>query len=519
MKRILTACYFTACVLSASLVHAQQVRIVAMTGDTMPRGDGVFTGFGRFVLGDSGDVAFEAAGRLTGSTLPASMRGIYAGDGVTPLQVIAQLGDLAPNNRVITDSAYPAINAFGQVSYSAITNREITYVVEDRGVVVSWATSGDLRSDGPGELSVISQERAHLANSGALTFPGRLVRVSIPDSSSRLGIFQTQGNVTTTVARDGEPTPSGELQWLYGAFGQISDFSVNSLGQVAVISPVRDIASGSVRNGVFVVDGTSILEYPGVGSPAPNGNGIIASIYDPVLNDQQSVAFHGILTGTVNGIADREGIFRVNGTDLVELVRTGDPAPYGPGNLRTLDAMQLNARGQVLAVATFSAGMSFTNTGFVLADETGIHNVARAGTLHPNGSMYYTSVRYSALNDLGQVAFEAAIGTNPISGSAAGIFLYDEGDTRTIALTGTPLLGSTITRLSLFSDYPLDQDYLSSSRKPFNNLGQIAYHFTLADGRSGIAVWSIPEVPAGYLAIVAVLAIFAMHRRGHLSHP
>jgi hypothetical protein len=163
--------------------------------------------------------------------------------------------------------------------------------------------------------------------------------------------------------------------------------------------------------------------------------------------------------------------------------------------------------------------VSPTHSGLVIADEAGVFNVARAGTMLPDGSAFYTSVRHAALNDLGQVVFEASVGSNPVNGSTDGIFLYEDGDTRTIVSTATPFLGSTITSLNLFSTSDTDESYLSQSRRTFNNLGRVAYRFTLADGREGVAVWSIPEVPASYLAIVAALTVVAMHRRGHLSHP
>jgi hypothetical protein len=514
MNRILTVCYFAACLLSASLLPAQQIRVVAMTGDTMPRGDGVFTGFGRVVLGDSGDVAFEGTGQLTGSSSPISMRGIYTGDGDSPLHAVAQLGDLTSSNLATTSLQFPAINASGQVAYNVVATSEVSYVVEGKDGEVNSVTSGDLRTDGSGSVLVNGVDRPHLANNGGLTFENRLSGVS-----PRLGVFQTQGSVTSTIARDGELSPNGELRWLYGAGGHEGDFAVNTLGQVAVVSRVREVASSMDRSGLFLVDGALIEEYAVVGLPAPDGNGIIASIADPVLNDQQSVAFRGILTGTANGSADRDGIFRVNGTEFVEFLRTGDPAPFGPGNIRTLDGTQLNDLGQVLTVATFSAGVSVTNTGLILADEIGVLSVARAGTLRPDGASYYTSVRRAFLNDLGQVAFEASVGTNPVSGNSAGIFLYDEGNTRTIAQTGTTFLGSTITQISLFSDDPLDLEYLSPSRRTFNNLGQIAYRFTLADGRSGIAVWSIPEVPTGLVACITVIAFAVLRPRVRISNP
>ena len=38
---------------------------------------------------------------------------------------------------------------------------------------------------------------------------------------------------------------------------------------------------------------------------------------------------------------------------------------------------------------------------------------------------------------------------------------------------------------------------------PLNNQGQVAYSFVLADGRTGVAIWSVPEIRVTDIAVVS----------------
>ena len=92
-----------------------------------------------------------------------------------------------------------------------------------------------------------------------------------------------------------------------------------------------------------------------------------------------------------------------------------------------------------------------------------------------------------SLNDLGAVAFSSDLsGTAGGTTDKAGIFLWNDGHLIQVARTGQMLLGSTISSLSTFQ---------------LNNADQVAYFFTLADGRSGVALWSVPEPAATSLAV------------------
>ncbi len=85
-----------------------------------------------------------------------------------------------------------------------------------------------------------------------------------------------------------------------------------------------------------------------------------------------------------------------------------------------------------------------------------------------------------ALNDSGQAAFTARISGSASAGDPGESLLFYDGvmGTTTVAATGDDFLGSTLTDVSL-------QD--------LNNLGRVGYRFDLADGRSGLAVWTADD--------------------------
>jgi hypothetical protein len=166
----------------------------------------------------------------------------------------------------------------------------------------------------------------------------------------------------TKIARENDPAPGG------GTFQGGFERALNNLGVLGFIGSV-DTGSAS-ENGVFRGSGSGVTRIARQGESAP-GSGDFLFFGDPAINDSNVVAFRAGLATTAGSSGDAEGIFLGDGEDVVEVVRIG----------------QALGSGAVSAIA-FAGG-----------DNDG------------GGS--------NALNEFGQVAYQAALGD---AGEAIAIF-------------------------------------------------------------------------------------------------
>ena len=306
--------------------------------------------------------------------------------------------------------------------------------------------------DNNGSFSTFSSPA--LNDAGQAAFRGVLIGTSGGFSDNR-GVFRGDGTTLTQVARGGQAAPDGN-----GSFLNFSSPALNEAGQAAFRGDIdlNDGGSAFDDTGIFRGDGMTLTQIAREGQAAPDGNGTFSIFFDPALNDAGQAAFRAFLTGTGGGSSDDGGIFRGDGTTLTRVAREGQAAPTSDGMLEGVLSRLFNP----------------------------------------------------ALNDVGQLAFVANIDLQD-GGSTldeGGLFFYDDllGLT-SVARTGDAFDGSTITGLS-FSSGSIQQDEGGG----LNNLGQVAYDYDLADGRRGVAVWSIPE-PGVAMTGLALLSLATLRRR------
>jgi hypothetical protein len=105
------------------------------------------------------------------------------------------------------------------------------------------------------------------------------------------------------------------------------------------------------------------------------------------------------------------------------------------------------------------------------------------------------------MNALGHVAFTARL-----SNGSIGLFLYgDQFGLLQIAEVGDVLNGSTITVLNFAgANDPSSQVGNSPLQMGLNDRDQVVFSFELANGKQGIAVWSMPQPGVINLPTVAV---------------
>jgi hypothetical protein len=129
--------------------------------------------------------------------------------------------------------------------------------------------------------------------------------------------------------------------------------------------------------------------------------------------------------------------------------------------------------------------------------------IARKGQTAPDGNGNFFQPVFAAysLNDAGQVAVLATLTeTSGDTNDNEAIYIFDDASgLAKVARKGDPLLGSTITALffngSAVNPFP---GPTGDERSGLNEAGQVAYRFRLADGRDGIAIWSVHGLRGDY---------------------
>lgn len=458
-------------------------QVIAYMGAPLPSGVGTYQafalrstdGFSDLIflpaINDAGQVAFAAQTTLLGG-LP---NGIFRADS-SHVQQIADKNQKFPNGPVqaAVDFYYApiSINAQGQVGFRVAISTSTPIV--SRLALYDGST-----------IRVVSNSGA----SPALNNLGQLA--SVADS----GVIVASTSGIIPIANLGARPPGRPVTATFDGF---TSPAISANGYVAFTADDNGGSGAiSVGNGVYRSDGSNLVAIALAGQTPPGGGAAFQGFRAPSINDTGDMAF-----GSWGSSSTNNGIYVSNGTSLRRVARSGDAWPDGVGTLTGLLDPAINNQGETaFAVGNFNLG-----TGVLLADGTGLHQIARAGQVAPSGPTFSGFETDVALNNAGQVLFEGRL-----SGTGfTGLYLGDRNGAITeIARGGQPLLGSTISQLAFSPSVRRE----GSGLRGLNAAGQVAYYFRLADGRDGVALWSVPEPSAAILVMcVAIAAVRRMPR-------
>jgi hypothetical protein len=284
---------------------------------------------------------------------------------------------------------------------------------------------------------------------------------------------------------------------------------INNPGQIAFASRVRRPANDTFDTDIIVrADPTGFTEIGGVYNGVANLNG------GPAIENSGLVAWSTFGT-------------------IVSQVSGGDGAGRqvsGPSSAGTVGAPRINNAGRIAAsVGSFLGSALYynnqeiagTTSSFRDPDYVGVgpftvrgydvgdnDRVVFAANWNGMTDAFYlwnngTITKVAGTNGLTGVPFINDDGT--IAGLATGpggtrISIFNSGAEDRIISVGDPLFGSTVTALSMTSE-------------GFNNNENIAFQATLADGRTVIAIGSLPEPGAAALIMLAGAGILTRRRR------
>lgn len=489
-----------------------------VTGQESPDADGRFknSGLHHGGLNDQGQVVFAA--ELAGSSQGFNNdTGIFVGDG-TRLWIVAREGAAAP---------------------------------EDLGTFTAFTTAGGLPISNAGEVAFAARTQSGTGSStsvyrgGILGTPALVARVGQPlpggDGSygGNFGVpIMTPGGQMAFVGSL-DALASGQnglgILWMDPQPGIVRFFpfthdvtarfqasyqgvgpSVNSRGTAAFSSRITPLAGGNPSLGVAIAaaDGLRVTGHFGEATLGGLGNFILSPLDEPVLNEAGQMVF----SAEVEGLVSRyRGLYLWSPGAVVELASSSPLGTGGPWTFGGFASLDINDHGRVAFLNTDRNG----DGGLFTSDGTpaSLRRVVADGAAAPDGNGRLNLLQPDqtpvVLNEAGQVAFGASLTDTTGGGNdSAGIFLHDDRwGLLQVARTGAPLLGSVIWQLG-FRDSRAgilgSVQGISESFAELNDAGEVAFAFALADGRTGIAIWSSadlannrPPVSSGFTATVS----------------
>lgn len=346
-------------------------------------------------------------------------------------------------------------------------------MLEGQGRTEILAASGQAVPGGNGTFNFF--EGIHMNAVGEVSFLAGLAATS-GGASDNAGIYRANGSGTIQIVRAGQSAPGGN-----GVFSSLSvKNTLNDLGQLAFYGVLTGTSGGSNDNsGIFRGDGTSLVQIARRGQTAPDLNGAFASFNNPVLNQSGHTAFHATLSGTSGGLNDNTGVYRGDGGGpLVQIAREGQAAPDGNGVLSSFGPVSINNAGTTAfrATMTGTSGGTSDYSGIFAGSGGGLTQIVRGNQAAPGGNGVFADFNFSnsqSFNNAGQAAFYAVL-----SGTSGGT-TDDRGVYRSS--------GGTATQIAREGQAAPDSNGLFADfgSISLNDAGQVAFHASLSGTSNG----------------------------------
>jgi len=291
------------------------------------------------------------------------------------------------------------------------------------------------------------------------------------------GLYRTDGTTTVQIARGGDPAPDasgGDTDFFENLLFEMP--RLNGSGQVAFAANLQDESFDYAGQGIWIGDGTNLDQVVRSGQTAPDGNGtfpaLVHSFFVDGFNDNGEVAFGIPLDDTANGSEDNEIIVRATSSGIETVAREGTHFDLVAG------PPLINENGHVFFRADPDSEEP-PDSGMYIWDGQSSSLIAEPNsTLSPGGFEFDNFVAQTHLNALDEVAWQSVL-RDPETGDgvAQGIF------------RGNP---SAITRIARFGDSApdgnggFDGTFSGFGGNALNDAGQVAFKADLEGSSDGV---------------------------------
>jgi hypothetical protein len=314
--------------------------------------------------------------------------------------------------------------------------------------VTAIAVTGQNVPDGNGTFGQ-DVDGPVLNNAGRVAFRAALSNVS--GNFGNDAIYAYSGGALAKIVRENETPPEGN-----GQYNEFSTPLINGAGQIG-FGATLDMTSSPAFDtmGIYRHSGTSIVKIARDNDTEPENNGVFDNLVLEVFNSGGRFAFADQLRNTALGTIDNIGVFKHDGSALVNIVRKNDFVPNGNGRYFSFGDRALNGNGEVAFQAQLSAtsGAGLDDAGIYRTSGASILEVVRENSLVPDGGGRFAPLFGPALNNAGQVAFNAFLRDTPLSGTDdSGIYRWSQATGLTKVVRENQLLPEGNGRFSQFDD-------------------------------------------------------------------
>jgi len=389
-------------------------------------------------------------------------------------------------------------------------------------------------------IQLLTQQLGRFAQQG-LADDGSMYFV-IPDSQTVFRYFRADGNTLETQLTSGQSTSFVDELLL---FSQL--FLLNDIGRPHFVTAIPEFTSGIIEE-----LGPRLLLTPGQSLPDGREAVAVALGVAPLTSRLNNLNQKVLPVQTVGPFPNNVGLYRTDGVEVLPLLHLGEAAVDGLGTYANQVGAATVSEGGAALIAQFVDDFSTDYLGLFFHDGSSLMELARTGTVSdgPNtitnisnglqlnsnntaafhasvvdefGSQRPTVLAYRngtiesviaefeqlpspigletrgplsfALNELGQIIISGFVIAEGVSRRA--IFFHDpQFGLALVARAGMPLGGSVVSNLDIALPLNSNQGntHNSNATNGINDLGEVAFSFTLENGQVGAAIATVEFV-------------------------
>jgi hypothetical protein len=270
-----------------------------------------------------------------------------------------------------------------------------------------------------------------LNNSGTVSFQAALNDTSGGFGVDDLAVFSRTSGGLAEIVRLGQPAVNGD-----GSIAAVGTPAMNNSNLNAVLISYGDTASGLPERAIITGSGGAFTQIARERAAA-DGGGTFSRLFIPSVSDLGTVAFRANVTG---GTGSDGVFFSTNGGPVTKIARATEPSPDSDGYFFTFNTPLTNRNGEIAFRAVMSSmpgnGVG-TEEALFVRSAGNLIKVARNNDLAPGGR-FEGSFNF-ALNNAGTLGFVGSIDAGPTSFN--GVYRGSGGPVTEITRQGNSAAG------------------------------------------------------------------------------